>query len=134
MSNRKIEPAVVTETKNIAIGTAAMSALMIAIFAMFGAFGWPVLFGALLGGGFTVANFFLMALSVQKSLKAEVPKAARTISVRSYTIRAAAMAVVIVLGFWLPCFQGFAVVIPMIFPRITIILMRIFSSRKKETA
>ena len=134
MSNRKIEPAVLTETKNIAIGTAAMCVLMIVIFAVVGAFGWPVVFGALLGGGFTVANFFLMALSVQKSLKAEAAKAARIVSVRSYTIRVAVMAAVIVLGFWLPCFQGFAVVIPMIFPRITIILMRISSGRKKETA
>ena len=134
MSNRKIEPAVVTETKNIAIGTAAMCVLMLVIFAVFGAFGWSVVFGALLGGGFTIANFFLMALSVQKSLTVDAPKAARMISVRSYTIRVTAMAVVIVIGLWLPCFHGFAVVIPMIFPRITILLMRLASARKKKAA
>lgn len=129
----KIEPAVAAETKHIAIGTAAMCVIMIAIFALFGAMAWPVVWGALLGGGFTIVNFFLMALSVQKSMQAEKAKQARMVTVRSYTVRVAAMAVVIVLGFWLPCFQGFAVVIPMIFPRITIILMRLASSRKKET-
>lgn len=130
----KIEPAVLTETKHIAIGTAAMCVIMLAAFALFGAMAWPVVLGALLGGGFTIANFFLMALSVQKSMKMGAAKEARSVTVRSYTVRAAAMALVIVLGFWLPYFQGFAVVIPMIFPRITIILMRMFSSRKKETA
>ncbi len=127
----KIESVVLTETKHIAIGTAAMSVGMMVVFAILGHFNWTVVFGALLGGGFTVLNFFLMAISVQRSLQEGTSGAARLVTMRSYTIRAAAMAVVIALGFKLPWFQGFAVVIPMIFPRITILLMRIFSSQKK---
>ncbi len=54
----KIEPAVKAETKKIAIGTAILSVLMIAVFLILRRFDWTVLTGALLGYCATVGNFF----------------------------------------------------------------------------
>ena len=61
----KIEPAVQAETKKIAVGTAILTALMIAVFLVLRQFDWRVLTGAALGYLATVGNFFAMAMTVQ---------------------------------------------------------------------
>ena len=61
----KIEPAVQAETKKIAVGTAILTALMIAVFLVLRQFDWRVLTGAVLGYLATVGNFFAMAMTVQ---------------------------------------------------------------------
>ena len=61
----KIESAVRTETKIIAVGTGILSALMLAVFLILGKFDLSVLLGALLGYIAAVGNFFLMAMTVQ---------------------------------------------------------------------
>ncbi|MBR5109459.1 MAG: hypothetical protein IK099_04625 [Clostridia bacterium] len=61
----KIESAVRTETKKIAIGTGILSVLMLAVFLILGKFDLSVLLGALLGYIVAVGNFFLMAMTVQ---------------------------------------------------------------------
>ena len=61
----KIEPAVQAETKKIAVGTAILTVLMIAVFLVLRQFDWRVLTGAALGYQATVGNFFAMAMTVQ---------------------------------------------------------------------
>ncbi len=61
----KIEPAVQAETKKIALGTAILTVLMIAVFLVLRQFDWRVLTGAALGYLTTVGNFFAMAMTVQ---------------------------------------------------------------------
>ena len=61
----KIEPAVQAETKKIAVGTAILTVLMIAVFLVVRQFDWRVLTGAVLGYLATVGNFFAMAMTVQ---------------------------------------------------------------------
>ena len=61
----KIEPAVQAETKKIAVGTAILTVLMIAVFLALRQFDWRVLTGAVLGYLATVGNFFAMAMTVQ---------------------------------------------------------------------
>ena len=61
----KIESAVRTETKRIAVGTGILSVLMLAVFLLIGKFDLSVLLGALLGYAAAVGNFFLMAMTVQ---------------------------------------------------------------------
>ena len=61
----KIEPAVQAETKKIAVGTAILTVLMIAVFLVLRQFDWRVLTGAVLGYLATVGNFFAMAMTVQ---------------------------------------------------------------------
>ncbi len=130
----KIEPAVIKETKHIGIGVASMSVGMLVLFAVAGAFDYRTVLGALLGGGFAVLNFFLMALSVQRSLQQDDPKAAKTITQNSYTRRLLLLAAVVALGIKLPWFHGLSVVVPMVFPRITILLMGLPVFQRKEAA
>lgn len=134
VNNMKIEPAVIKETKHIGIGVASMSVGMLVLFAVAGAFDYRTVLGALLGGGFAVLNFFLMALSVQRSLQQDDPKAAKTITQNSYTRRLLLLAAVVALGIKLPWFHGLAVVVPMVFPRITILLMGLPVFQRKEAA
>ena len=61
----KVQAPVKTETRRIAVGVAVLSALMLIVFVLIGRFDWTVLWGTLLGGGYAVLNFFLMALTVQ---------------------------------------------------------------------
>lgn len=61
----KIQPVVKKETLRVTVGVAILTALMIAVFILIGAFDMTVLWGGLLGGAFASLNFFLMALGVQ---------------------------------------------------------------------
>ena len=72
----KVQPAVRQETARIALGTGILTVLMIAVFLIIRRFDWTVLTGALLGCGAAVANFFLMALTVQKAADEMKPIAA----------------------------------------------------------
>ncbi len=57
--SRKI---VLRETAIIAVGETLCCAIMVGVFALLGAFDLKVLWGALIGGVLTVANFFIMAV------------------------------------------------------------------------
>ena len=63
----KIQPAVREQTKAVAVGVCILTALMVGVFLVIGKFDWTVLTGALLGAATGIANFFLMALTVQKA-------------------------------------------------------------------
>lgn len=63
----KIQPAVKKETTRIAVGTCALSLVMIVVFALLGRLNLSVWLGTLLGTLVAILNFFLMALSVQKA-------------------------------------------------------------------
>ena len=110
----KIEPAVKTETKRIAISVVAMSVVMEIVFLALGRFDSTVLFGNLLGGGWAILNFFIMGLQ------------------NSYTKRLLAMVAILLIGFKVEYFNWVAVVIPMFFPRITIGLMKLPIFHRKE--
>ena len=59
MDSRKI---VYKETAVVAIGVAICVAIMLAVFALLGAFDRSVLLGGIIGGVLTIANFFFMAV------------------------------------------------------------------------
>lgn len=62
-----VQPAVWKETGRIALGTAILSAVMVAVFALIGQLDSTVIWGTLLGGITAVGNFFLLGLSVQRA-------------------------------------------------------------------
>ena len=70
----KISAAVKKETGHIALGVAALTAVMLAIFWIFGAMDASVLWGALLGSGYAVLNFFLLGITVQNGKGGEGQK------------------------------------------------------------
>ena len=132
MRNIKIEPAVKLESKRIAIGVLAMSVIMEIVFVVLGRFDYTVLLGNLLGGGWAILNFFLMALAVQKSVKKELPQEAKLVLQNSYTKRLLFSVAILLIGVKVEYFNWISVVIPLIFPRITIAIIKLPIFQRKE--
>lgn len=122
---QKIDPVVIKETKYIAIWTVILSLLMQAAFLVVGhffpnyAWNWTVLTGNLLGGVAVVANFFGMAVGVQKAMEKDPDDAKKSMKA-SASSRMLALFIVAVIGVVLNCFHTLAVLIPLLFPRIAI--------------
>ena len=74
--------------------------------------------------------FFLMGITVQKAVAREQKPAADLMKF-SQTMRLLMQLAVAVLGFALPCFNGYAVILSLFFPRIAIML-RPFLDKKKQ--
>ena len=132
MRNIKIEPAVKLESKRIAICVLAMSVIMEIVFVVLGRFDYTVLLGNLLGGGWAILNFFLMALAVQKSVKKELPQEAKLVLQNSYTKRLLFSVAILLIGIKVEYFNWISVVIPLIFPRITIAIIKLPIFQRKE--
>ena len=103
--------------------------LMQAVFLIIKQWDYTVLLGNLLGGGVAVLNFFLMGLTVQKAT-GEEEKRARTLMHTSQIVRTFAMFGAAVLGALLDCFNIAAVLIPLFFPSVSVMLRPLFSKRK----
>ncbi len=120
----RVSPVVWKETKRIAIGVLILTALMVAIFAVCGHFDSTVLLGALLGCAYAIVNFFLMAYTIQRGTETTHTKAKARVQV-SYTLRMLLMLAVGIAGVALPCFHWLAVLLPFVFPRLSIYLMQL---------
>ena len=123
-----LQPASKRELRHIAIGVSAFTAVMLLIFVVINFF-YPVnlmqiVLGALLGGGYAILNFLFMALSAQRALASG--DMAREIMQRTYHLRMFGIAIVLVIGYALPCFSLLTVAIPLLFPRLTILVMQIY--------
>ena len=118
---KKIDETVLKETKFIAAWVLILSVLMHAVFLIIKEWELPVLFGNLLGGGFAVLNFFIMGLTVQKAVGLDEKEAKNTVKV-SQAYRTLILFGVAALGAALPCFDTWATIIPLFFPRIAIAL------------
>ncbi|MDO4286205.1 MAG: ATP synthase subunit I [Eubacteriales bacterium] len=130
--NIKIEPAVKSESKRIAIGVLAMSVIMEIVFVVLGKFDYTVLLGNLLGGGWAILNFFIMALAVQKSVKKELPQEAKLVLQNSYTKRLLCLVGILLIGIKVEYFNWIAVIVPLFFPRITIAIVKLPIFQRKE--
>ena len=135
----KIEPAVQAETKKIAVGTAILTALMIAVFLVLRQFDWRVLTGAALGYLATVGNFFAMAMTVQGVTNSmpvlprqEQDETGKKMQA-SFVIRMlliGAIAAIAVTQTQL--FNPWAALLPLLFPNILITLRRFTGNDQKE--
>lgn len=121
----KLQPASKRELGRISVGVVVGSALMLGVFAALGKFTWQALWGALLGAAVAIGNFFYLAVSVQKAAAAEADRA-RMIMRASYTTRMLITLVALVLGVALKkVFYWLAVLIPILLPRVTILVLQI---------
>lgn len=116
---KQIDATVLKETKYIALWVLILSALMQAVFLVIGLWDYTVLLGNLLSGSAAVLNFFLIGITVWKALERDESGAKNLMKV-SQMYRFLFLAVVVLLGAVLNCFHTWAVVIPMLFPRIAI--------------
>lgn len=128
----KVQDATKRETLHIAIGVLAFSAVMNLIFALLGRWDATVLLGSLLGSALAVLNFFLLGLSVQKLAAAEDEKRARASFQFSYSMRMLAMMVVAAVAVSRPWFHWAATLIPLLFPRLTILAMQLLGVYKPK--
>lgn len=117
----KIDKTVIKETKYIASFVVIFSVLMQAVFLIIGKWDYTVLLGNLWGAAVAVGNFFVMGLYVQKAVTQDEKDARQTVKA-SQSLRFAGIFVIVVIGILIPFLNSIAVVIPLIFPRIAIML------------
>ena len=128
----RVQEATRRETGHIALGVLVFSAVMHLVFWAIGRWAPGVLWGNLLGGGFAIANFFLLGLTVQTIAGETDEKRAKLKLQGSYSLRMLLTLGVIVLAVKAPCFVWPAAVIPLLFPRLTILAMQIMGMYKPE--
>lgn len=115
----RIDPTVRRETLFVAGWVISLTTVMLIVYAAMGIFDMTVLAGALLGAATAVVNFLLMGLTIQGALGLE-EKEARTRLRGSQNLRMLMQMAVAVLGAVLSCFNLWAVLIPLFFPRIAV--------------
>lgn len=128
----QVQEATRRETGHIALGVLAFSAVMELVFVLLRSWDMGVLWGNLLGGGFAVLNFFLLGLTVQKIAGEQDEKRAKLKLQGSYSLRMLLTLGVIILAVKVPVFTWPAAVIPLLFPRLTILAMQLTGKYKPE--
>ncbi len=121
---------VLREIKRVAIYTAALTVMMLVIFALTGYFNTPSFYGAILGYVVNLVNFIIMSMSVELSLSKSKAKASSMMGL-SYFIRLAIIALAVVWAIKAPYFNYVATVIPLVFTRISIYILNFADSRKR---
>lgn len=119
---KNVDATVIRSTRYIAVVVLIGSLLMQAVFLVIGRWDYTVLLGNLLGAAAAIANFFIMALTVQRALDAGDKDHANKSTQLSRSMRMLMMLVVCVIGHLAPCFNLFAVAIPLAFPSIGALL------------
>ena len=127
---QKIDKVVWKETKYIAAWVLVLSAIMQAVFLVIDQWDVTVLLGNVLSGVAVVANFFAMALAVQRAVAEEEKQARQTMRV-SNAVRMLAMFAVLAVGVLLPLFNTWTVIVPFVFPRL-IVAVRPALDRAKQ--
>ena len=123
--------AVKKETVYIAVWELVLSAAMQAVFLVLKKWDCTVLLGNLGAAAVSVANFYLMGLSVEKSLDKE-EKDAKKFMQMSQTLRSFMLFAWAILGAVLPCFNIVASLVPLLFPTFAV-RVRMFTVKNEDT-
>lgn len=135
----KLQPESKKELKRILCGAAICTAVMWVVFAALGLVGWvrfdlKLVLSSLVGDAVAVGNFAGICLMVQKVIDEQDEKRRKAQLQASYNIRMLIQAVWVVVAIAAPCFQPFAGVLPLFFPRITIYYLQITGKYKPLAA
>ena len=115
---KNVDAEVARSTRYIALIVLIGSLLLQAVFLLIGRWDYTVLLGNLLGAGTAILNFFVMAQTVAKTLAQGDKDDARKKTQLSRSMRMLMMALICVIGAVAPCFNLYAVAIPLVFPSI----------------
>ena len=131
----KLQPESKKELTRIACGTAICTAVMWVIFAALHLVGWvkfdyTVVLGSLIGAAVAIGNFAGICLVCQKVIDEQDEKRRKATLQASYNVRMLLQAVWIIVSIGAPCFQPFAGVLPLFFPRVTIYYLQITGKYK----
>ncbi len=118
------------EVKKMAIYISVMVLVMLIVFALFGYFSLPVIIGGLLGGIVAFLNFLLLAVAIEKSVSGHNSPKGTLAS--SYSIRLIFIGAVIVFAIKSQYINYLAVVIPLLFPRIAIMVKNLLKMRTEK--
>ena len=121
MKMGKIDKVVLKETKYIALFTLILSVLMQSVFLIIGKWTIAHLLGNVLGAFAAVLNFFLMGITVQNAVQKEEKEAKNLIKL-SQNLRLFMMFFFALLGYLIPVFNLLTVIIPYLFPRISVMI------------
>lgn len=119
------------ETGYISIFVFFLSAIMELIFLIIGKWDYTVVLGNLLCGVAAVGNFFLMGMTVQSAVEKE-EKDARNLMKLSQSLRLFMLLAVLALAALLPCFNIWAAIPPLFFPRIAVAFRPLFQKRNGD--
>ncbi|MBR1820112.1 MAG: hypothetical protein IJ769_00665 [Clostridia bacterium] len=139
---RKPDRAVLTQTARVALGVAALVAVMLIVYAVIGRLNMSVVCGGVYAGVLGVLNFFIMGMLVQ-SITERMAEKERTeqeiadMSIQmqnrmkiSYNTRMIALFALLVLGIAVFHFDALATILPSIFPSIVIRILQIAEAKK----
>ncbi len=119
----KIDKTVIKETKYIASFVVIFSVLMQAVFLIISKWDYTVLLGNIYGAAVAVGNFFVMGLFVQKAVTQDEKDARQTVRASQH-LRMVCIFLLVVIGVLI--FKQtpvrVAILVPLIFPRISIII------------
>ena len=124
---KPLDPVVKKETVFIAAWVLILCVLMNAVFLVLSQWNLTVLFGTLLGGSTAVLNFLLMGLTVQSAVTKD-EKEAKTLIKTSQSLRLVMQLAAVVIAAAIPAaFHLWAAVIPLLFPRVAMMIRPLFS-------
>lgn len=135
----KLEPESRKQLLRIAGGTAICTATMWVLFAALHLVGWvrfdyTVVLASLVGAAVAIGNFAGICFVVQKIIDEPDEKKRKATLQLSYNSRMLLQAVWVVVAIAAPCFQPFAGVLPLFFPRVTIYYLQITGKYKPLAA
>ena len=135
----KLQPESKKELKRILCGAAICTAVMWVVFAALGLVGWvrfdlKLVLSSLVGDAVAVGNFAGICLMVQKVIDEQDEKRRKAQLQASYNIRMLIQAVWVIVAIGASCFQPFAGILPLLFPRITIYYLQITGKYKPLAA
>lgn len=125
----KLDSAVKKETIYVTVWVIILSALMESVFLILKAWDYKVLIGNALSAVATILNFLLLGVTVQKCLD-KTPEDAKKAIKASQALRMVFLVIVAVIGATVPCFNIWATVIPLLFPRVAFVFHAIFNKPK----
>ncbi len=140
----KPDRTVLQQTARLAVGTAILAALMLAVYAVLGRFNLRVLGGALFTSALGIANFFLMGLTVQGIAERAAEKQRDETEMAHFTtqmenrmrlsknLRMIALFALIVVGMKLFGFDPLASILPIAFPTVVIRVLQIIDIKKSS--
>lgn len=110
-----------------------MSALELLLFFAFGYFNMAVLYGTALGALVSFLNFLFLAFSIEKSVNKE-KKGAQSVMGTSYSLRLIFIAAAVVFAIKSPHINYLSALIPLIFPRIAIMISKVILKKREAKA
>lgn len=119
----------VYEIKRISLGIFILSVIQMIVVIITVGYNNSYLFGTLLGALVSILNFVFLAISVENSVK-KSQGAAKGYMGSGYFLRLMFMGLIIYLAINSPYIDHWTTIIPLIFPRITIMILGIIDSKK----